>query len=89
MTVWLTRMACKPRGHALVWGLAVEHDCLADRMAGQPRGGQTLVWQGWTSESTLGSVYRVFLKLAANFRIKKLHNIVPVSPRLVLSSSLP
>lgn len=35
--------------------------------------------QGWTSEATLGCTYRVFLKLAANFRIRKLHNIVPVA----------
>jgi hypothetical protein len=34
---------------------------------------------GWTSEASLGSPYRVFLKLAANFHIKKLHNIAPVS----------
>jgi hypothetical protein len=34
--------------------------------------------QGWTSESTMGSMYRVFLKVAANYRVKKLHNSVPV-----------
>lgn len=34
---------------------------------------------GWTSEASLGSPYRVFLKLAANFHIKKLHNIAPIS----------
>lgn len=34
---------------------------------------------GWTSEATLGSPYRVFLKLAANFHIKKLHNVAPIT----------
>ena len=34
---------------------------------------------GWTSEATLGSSYRVFLKLAANFHVKKLHNVAPIS----------
>jgi hypothetical protein len=33
---------------------------------------------GWTSEGTLGNMYRVFLKLAANYRIRKLHNIAPI-----------
>ena len=34
---------------------------------------------GWTSEATLGSPYRVFLKLAANFHVKKLHNVAPIT----------
>lgn len=34
---------------------------------------------GWTSEATLGSAYRVFLKLAANHRVKRLHNTAPVT----------
>lgn len=36
-------------------------------------------FSGWTSEAALGCMYRVFVKLAAHLRIKKLPTVTPLS----------